>query len=433
MGPALIARRTLLAFAACAGAAHALGRTPYGGRLRLKIPWPVDGLDPHAIDDPTAALFGDAIADPLYARDERGRPYAALAAALPETTAHGARVTLRPGLVTARGRALDSRDVVWSLERAARAGAAALLAPFGRPVRDNGDPLAVLVPGAHPAALAAALSSPVTAILPRAFSRGAPDGTGAFTAYPSGDKLALRRNLHAARGASFLDAVDVARATDLSDALRSFEAGEVDVGWLGRGLHQPRPGAVAFDAGMFGWAVLRGGADAGSWGAPGVLQQLLDRIPASRLSYLGVSGLPAGGGDHAWGGAPADLLVADDAPHLLEIARALAALLDAPGHEVRPVPRPARELDARKRSRRFALMLDFARPIGPPGADTLLALLTAANPELARRPPRLSTSDPREIARTLSLGVVGELRVGGAHMPDFIGLERWQLGAVWKK
>lgn len=433
MGRALITRRALLAFATAAGAAHALGRTPYGGRLRLKIPWPVDRLDPHAIDDATAALFGEAVADPLFARDAGGRLYAALAAGLPEATAKGARLLLRPGLVTARGRALDSRDVVWSLERAARAGATALLAPFARPLRDNSDPLAVLVPGADPTTLADALTSPLTAILPRAFSPRSPDGTGAFVAYPSSNTLALRRNLHGARGASFLDAVEVTRAADLADALRSFEAGEVDVGWLGRGLHQPRPGSIAFDAGMFGWAVLRAGADAGAWGAPGVLQQLLDRIPASRLSYLGLSGLPRGSGDHAWGGAPGDLLVRDDAPHLVEVARALAALLSAPGHELTPLPRPSVELDARLRSRRYTLMLDFVRPIGPSARDTLLALLTASDPALARRPPRLASRGPREIARTLALGVVGELRIAGAHMPGITGLESWQLGALWMK
>ncbi len=433
MGRALITRRALLAFATCAGAAQALGRTPYGGRVRMKVPWPVDRLDPHAIDDPAAALFGEAVSDPLFSRDGSGRVYAALAAALPQATAKGARLALRPGLVTGRGRALDSRDVVWSLERAARAGATALLAPFARPLRDNGDPLAVLVPGADPAALAAALTSPLTSILPRAFSPRAPDGTGAFVAYPAGTSVALRRNLHAARGAAFLDAIDVARAADLADALRSFEAGEVDVGWLGRGLHQPRPGAIAFDAGMFGWTVLRAGSDAGTWGAPGVLQQLLDRIPASRLSYLGLSGLPAGSGDHAWGGAPGDLLVRDDAPHLVEIARALAALLSTPGHELVPLPRPPGELDARQRSHRYALMLDFVRPIGTSDRDTLLALLTASDPALARRPPRLSSHAPRQIARTLALGVVGELRIAGAYAPGITGLERWDLGATWKK
>ena len=61
----------------------ALGRKPYGGALALKLPWPLDGIDPHAVDDVVAALFGAAIADPLFALDALGRPYPALAAQLP--------------------------------------------------------------------------------------------------------------------------------------------------------------------------------------------------------------------------------------------------------------------------------------------------------------------------------------------------------------
>ncbi len=427
-----LGRRAWLLGVTSAGAAHALGRIPYGGRLALSLPWPLASIDPHEIDDPAAALFASAIADPLYAIDAHGRPYPALAASLPERTPKGTRVALRPLMSTARGRGLDSRDLVWSLRRSAARGGLALLAPFGRPVRDPDNPLAVLVPGADPDALARALSSPITALLPRAFSASAPDGTGAFRATPRGQSLTLVQNLHAARGAAYLDRIRVARAADLAGALRAFEAGEADVGWLGRGLHRPRAGAVDFDAGPFGWVVLRTGRDAGSWGAPGVAQGLLDAVPPSRLAYLGLHGLTSPSGSYAWGGAPADLLVRDDAPHLVEIARALAALLSRPGHEVRPLPQGWAALKRRRAERRFALMLDFVRPIGPPGKTTLLSLLTAADAALARHPPRLSKFDPRDIARTLALGIVGELRIAGAHIPGVHGLERWNLGAVWR-
>ena len=88
----------------------------------MKLPWPVGaGLDPHALDDAAAAILGRAVFDCLYARDGAGRPYAALASALPDRSARGTRIRLRPGLRTAAGKALDNRDVVWSLLARAQA------------------------------------------------------------------------------------------------------------------------------------------------------------------------------------------------------------------------------------------------------------------------------------------------------------------------
>ena len=53
-------------------AARASARTPYGGRLVLHAPWPLAAIDPHRIDDATAAFFGPAVFDTLYARDPDG-------------------------------------------------------------------------------------------------------------------------------------------------------------------------------------------------------------------------------------------------------------------------------------------------------------------------------------------------------------------------
>lgn len=78
-------------------------------------------------------------------------------------------------------------------------------------------------------------------------------------------------------------------------------------------------------------------------------------------------------------------------------------------------------------------MLDFVRPLGPSPEETLLYLLTAGNPALARRPPRLTGQSVRDVARSLSLGVLGRLRVEGAVLPDVRALEPWQLGAVWRE
>ena len=95
-----LGRRAWLLAMAAGSAAHALGRIPYGGRLELSLPWPLASIDPHAIDDPAAALFGAAIADPLYALDAQGHPYPTLAAAPPEHMPEGARVHLRPQMST---------------------------------------------------------------------------------------------------------------------------------------------------------------------------------------------------------------------------------------------------------------------------------------------------------------------------------------------
>jgi peptide/nickel transport system substrate-binding protein len=428
-----LSRRAFLAVTGAATAAAALGRTPYGGKLALSVPWPTGSIDPHALDDAAAALFGPAIADPLYAIDSRGQPYPTLASSLPEATQQGARVRLRALLNTARGKAIDARDLLWSLARSRQRGGAAVLSAFTPPVADGREPLAVLFPGADPAALARALSSPLTAVLPKGFSPARPDATGAFLAEPGPRQLILKRNLKAARGAAFLDSVEVTAASDLAAALRAFEAGDADVGWLGAGLHRPRPGAVSFDAGRLGWVVLRTGGEAGSWGAAGVAQRLLDGLPPSRVAHLGLHGVAGTAAAATWGGSSCELLVTDDSPHLLEIAKTLGAHLSAPGHEVTAAVRTAAELRRVRSSGRFSLLLDLVRPVGPTEADTVLAVLAAADPNLAQHPPKLPGSDPRRLTQTLTLGIVGELRIEGAREPTLVGIEGWNLGEVWRR
>src|SRR6185503_16033397 len=104
--------------ALAAPAAHALGRIPYGGALRMDLPLQFDGLDPHVADDMASAVVGPAVFGTLYAWDASGRPYPVVARGNPEPASQGSRIALRPGLVTARGRALDGADLVWSIERA---------------------------------------------------------------------------------------------------------------------------------------------------------------------------------------------------------------------------------------------------------------------------------------------------------------------------
>jgi peptide/nickel transport system substrate-binding protein len=427
----VLARRTFALAVATAPAAFALGRTPTAGNLRLSLPFDPSSLDPHAADSPLAALFGPAIAEPLFALDAEGRPYPTLAAALPERSPEGARVSLRPRLTTARGKVLVARDAVFSLERSRRLGGAGVLGELAAPVLSAKEPLTFLVPGADPAALAVALASPLTALVPRGFSSIAPDGAGPFRATPSRDGLLLERNLRAARGPSFLASITVTRAADLAAALRAFEAGQADVGFLGAGLHRARPGAVAFEGPVYGWAVLRAGREAGAWGAPGVTQGLSDRVSPDVLRHLGVS--PVGGKllpNAGWGGNTAEILVDADSPLLHKLAETAAPMLGGSAAlGVRAVPRV--ELAERRSSGAFALMIDFVRIGGPPGRSTLLSLLAAVSPALAARPPRATSTEPRDVARTLPLGVIGALRLTGFRMPTFAGLEAFQLGNVY--
>jgi peptide/nickel transport system substrate-binding protein len=423
-------RRAFLATLAWTGSALALGRTPYGGVLRIQVPLSLEGLDPHAANDATSALFADAIADPLFAWDSAQRPYPTLAAELPQATPAGARVTLRPGLVTARGRALDARDVIASFERSKRAAGRPLLAALPSPTRVAGDPLSVVFAGTTPDVVADALSSPVTALVPRSFVPAEPDGTGAFRCTRTGTGLVLERNEHAARGPSYLARIEIRKATDLATGLRAFEAGDADVGWLGAGLHRRRTGAVDFRCASRGLVVLRTGTDAKNWSAPGVAQHLVEGMDPKRLAYLGLAPRSGDSGG-TWGGPPADVLVDEGSPYLVEVARVMAAALGASGHELRPLPLPNLELRRRVDERRYALAVDVVRLIGPSPRHLLLALLAAADPKLAEKPPHLSIVDPAALARTLPLAVLGEFAPFGAHAAPVQGLTAWDLGAVW--
>jgi peptide/nickel transport system substrate-binding protein len=396
----------------------------------MRLPLYFGGLDPHSADDPLSALFASAIADPLFAIDAGGRPYPALASKLPERVTGGVRVSLRPELVSARGKAIAARDLVFSFKRAQALGGAAVLGAYRAPTIDAQDPLSVLFADGTPELLARALAHPLTALVPRSFSSLAPDGTGAFLASPGTGTLTLTRNERAARAASYLDRIELSRAVDLADALRAFEAGQVDVGWLGNGLYRPKAGAVPLEGPVFGWFVLRTGLDAKSWGAPGIAQQLAATLPNAALARFGIRALPNAGAGVRWGGGASSLVVCDDAPQAVELARALEPLLGSPGNEVRatPIARSA-WLEAR-RSRRFSLMLDFVRAASTDATESAQALLAAVDPALAKRPPR-NLSSLIDATRTLTLGVVGEVRVAGARVPELEGLEAWLLGAVW--
>jgi peptide/nickel transport system substrate-binding protein len=426
-----VSRRAVLACLTTGATSYALGRTPYGGRLRLAVPWPIVSLEPASLSDGFAALFAGAAFEPLYALDGTGNPYPTLADGLPTKLAGGCRLALRPGLKTAAGRALGGADVVATLARARSRAAAGLLGELSAPRIDPSDPLGVVFANASPDSLARVLSSPLLALVPRGFSPVAPDGCGAFKVELGRGRAVLTRNPYAARGPSYLDAIEITAVNDLAELLRGFETGATDFGWFGTGLYRAVKDAVALEAPRYGFAVLMAGKATGAWGAPGTLQALLDAVPAQQLSHLGVRGLPAqASGSSAWGGPATTIAVLANAPQLGAIARALAATLSTSGHELSVVEKSAEELSSLQASRQFGLILDLVRAPTSGPRDIELALRTAASPEAAKRAPKTAPLAPRELGRQLPLGVVGELSLWGARRAPFVGLESWQLGAV---
>lgn len=431
MQPARFSRRALLAASTSGAVASAMGRTPYGGRLRLALPWPIVSLEPASLSDGFAALFASAVFEPLYGLDATGNPYPALAEALPTKLDAGCRVSLRPGLKTAAGRALSGADLVATLSRARQRGAVGLLGELETPSVDAKDPLSVVFARGAADSVARTLASPLLSLVPRNFSPLLPDGCGAFKVELARGRALFTRNPNAARGASFLDAIEVSSTTDLAELLRGFEAAQTDIGWFGTGLYRTVKDAVAFEAPRYAFAVLLAGKAAGAWAAPGTLQSLLDAVPAQQLSHLGLKGLPAQAtGSAAWGGPATTIAVLAAAPQLVAVARALAATLSTPGHELSVVEKTAEELLALQASRQFGLLVDGVRAPGLAARDVELALRTVASPEAAKRAPKTASVAPRELGRNLPLGVIGELCCWGSRRAPFNGIEAWQLGAV---
>ncbi len=437
-----LTRRDWLASCAFAAAlastrgARALGRIPQSGKLALALPWPVASIDPHDQFDPAAALFGSSLFDPVFSLEASGDPYPTLAADAPVTQGAKTIVRLREGLVTAKGRRLDARDFLFSLERARRGGALAWWGDLPAPSLVPKDPLALAFATTEGLRLARTLSSPFFALVPRGFDPKAPDGTGAMAAETSASRMILRRNPNAARGASFLDEVAVEQAPDLVASLRSFEGNLTDIGWLSSGLHAPRPGSAPFDLGSVAWIVLQTGAEAGPWGAPGIAQRLLDGLDPGRLQRFGLGPLPPPASPSAeWGGKACELLVVEGSAYLEELARTLCSMLSRPSHEVTVKSVPAAELARRRAAGAFSLLLGIVRPLAfASGAATLVSLAAASDPasglEVMRRPPRLTNFAPRLVTRTLKLGVLGDMRVTGAHAPG-VHLARQPSGDGW--
>jgi peptide/nickel transport system substrate-binding protein len=383
------------------------------------VPWPIGAIDPHRLDDGFAAIFGDALFDTLYTYANASTIVPSLAEADPEPEGTRLRVRLRSDLRTAMGRSFEARDAAAAIARARSFGARAWLADIPDPKVD-GTSLVFKVRSA--ARLAEALASPLVAMLPAHYSAESPDGTGPFRLMAREGGVVLVRNALAARGPAFLDEVMVRSAPDLASSLRAFERGTDDVGWLGSGLHEPRAGSRPFDFGAAGWAVLYTGRDALWWDAPGVAQRLCDGIDPLRLSHLALGPGWTPETQQGWGGAPTTLLVREDAPWLVELARGIAATISRPAHDVTAKLVPASELVHRRASRGYGLALDVVRPVAPGALGAMISLATSDDRErasdLALHPPKLGEVAARKTTRTLRCGVVGEIRVQGGRAQD---------------
>jgi peptide/nickel transport system substrate-binding protein len=378
-----------------------------------------------------AACFGTALFDTLYDRDERGSLKPSLADGLPDQDGSGLRVRIRPGLRFASGRVLDPRAVAASIERARSRGASAWLAGIP-PARVDAEGL--LFAMRDSSALMRALASPMVAIVAPQFAPERPDGTGPFCAQEAPGGLRLVRNPLASSGPSYLDGIDILRAPDLVTSLRAFESSSDDVGWLGSFLHEPRIGAEGFDAGPIAWAILRTGHEAGALDVPGMAQALADGVRYETLAPLAVGArwdaTPA-----QWTGAPCELLVREDAPWLIELARTVAASSSSSSHEVTPRPVAAAEIAQRRMARNYTLMVDVACPAGPDNLGMVIGLATANDPatatSLSLHPPR-ALSSPRVATRAMRVGVVGEIRLQGGRAPDVVlPLSAWGRGLAW--
>ncbi len=418
-----LSRRALLTAAGvllCTRVARARSREIPGGTLTFRLPWPISSLDPHRADDVGCAILGDALFETLYVQDGA---VPVLAEADPELTEKDVRITIRAGLKTARGRPFGARDASASIARARATFARPWLLEVPAP-RVEG---AVLVfaskdPAKDAPKIARALSSPLVAMVPLGFRPDAPDGTGPFRADVRADGIALVRNARAASGPPLLDGFTVKRAPDLGSSLRAFEGGEDDLGWLGAGLHEPRPGSLRFDVGAVAFAILRTGHDAGAWDAPGTAQSLADGIDPSRLGHLSVGPPWPSDGSAKWGGAATQLLVREDSPWLVELARAVAAALTTASAEVAVRPLSQQEIADKRTSRGFSLMIDAFRPYGRGSLAEAVALAAVDDPqraqELLHRTHRGGEPPLRTLGRTLRVGLLGEIRVAGGRIPE---------------
>ncbi len=146
--------------------------------------------------------------------------------------------------------------------------------------------------------------------------------------------------------------------------------------------------------------------------APGVAQGICDTIPHAALAGLVVGPPWPTRGSPGWSGAQCDLLVRDDAPWLVEVAKIVAGLLASPSHEVTVRPLPARELAQRRATRAYALAVDVARAAERSPRGEFAGLVAANGGSGGVFVPRSA----RAMTTGLRVGILGEVRVTGGRI-----------------
>ncbi len=416
-----------------------------GGKVVFRVPWILQGMDPHRLDDVGAQIFGSAAFNALYTVRAVGSAngiFPALAADLPKLVDGGYEVRLRDGLTTANGTRVTAADVVFSLDRARSIGLASALIPYGpcsakdaltvrfaRPLRP---PTKEIAEGA----LAKVLSAPVFAIVPISFNPSKPDGTGPFKLESAKGTFRFVRNVKAILGVSMLDELQVESAPDLSASLRAFEGGGDDLGWLGAGLYGARAGSLRFDAGALGDIVFLAGTKAALWDVPGVPQEIVNGIDVSALRPFIADIAANRGQEQRWAKGPIELFTRPD-PFMLELARAIAGSLSRPGNAVTVVTWNDETRRARLKDRVFPLALDFVRTPHHaeilPGARAHALVSTYAAQRARELTDVTAVIDPKVLARTHRFASVAEAKIQGAtashlFLPAKLGIE-WGLVA----
>lgn len=429
-------RQALGALIAAAGLgfssrSKSLGRIPYGGVIESSLPWELGVVDPHDLNDPVAAFLAPLLFEPLFALDAQGIAYPTLAAAPPTRTGDVTSIALRP-LRWPNGKTVTAKQVAWTLERSRQRGAKALLAGAGQ--FEATSDTTVRVTGISPERLARALSSPLTALLSQQSTSKDTFGLGPFRGQLTGERAVLTRNPFAARGQPFLERISLRRAPSLADALRDFEAHENNLGWFGRGLHEPRPESRLVDTGHAGWVVLHAGQHSGRWARPGAAASLVSTVAQPSLERFGLVHTATTVAPEPYSGGPCTLVVRRDAPYLVELATTLAAILGGPSRAITVDAVSPQELTQLKRTRQFGFLLDQVRALGRTPEEHQLSLLTEAG--LPFKPPRLppavtTASVPSLVSPGLSLAVVGALHLIWATLPR-LELADGSLANAWQ-
>ena len=220
--------------------AGAEGRPGYGGQLAASLLGEPASLDPLEARSHAEVTVAGLVFDTLYRTTADGEVVPHLAAAAPEIADGVARIRIRPGVVFHDGSALDAADVVASLERLQKSGAAWLLAPVTA-IEGSGEEVRLAVRGEAPG-LAALLAAPQAAIVPggKPPRAKAPVGSGPFVLESIDRKkrrIVLAGNPEHFAGVPYLERLELRWYDAATAEPRQFEDGK---------LHLSARGATVF-------------------------------------------------------------------------------------------------------------------------------------------------------------------------------------------